>query len=97
MASEEGATSVVRNASVTNTSHTMEVDPRDVTADTLRLQVTEGEFQPIDRDRQSVDRVDAEHRREPCAASPVASSVSQIAPRSAIDTAHRLPTRWSRR
>ncbi|MFT4922662.1 MAG: pimeloyl-ACP methyl ester carboxylesterase [Haloarculaceae archaeon] len=47
-ASEEGVTSVVRNASATNTSHTTEVDPRDVTAETLLLWGTEDEFQPIE-------------------------------------------------
>ncbi|OYR38198.1 alpha/beta hydrolase [Halorubrum sp. Ib24] len=47
-ASEEGVTSVVRNASATNTSHTTEIDPRDVTADTLLLWGTEDEFQPIE-------------------------------------------------
>lgn len=47
-ASEEGVTSLVRNASATNTSHTTEVDPRDVTADTLLLWGTEDEFQPIE-------------------------------------------------
>lgn len=47
-ASEEGVTSVVRNASATNTSHTTEVDPRDVTADTLLLWGGKDEFQPIE-------------------------------------------------
>ena len=46
-ASEEGVTSVVRNASATNTSHTTEVDPADVTANTLLLWGTEDEFQPV--------------------------------------------------
>ena len=46
-ASEEGVTSVVRNASATNTSHTTEIDPTNVTADTLLLWGTEDEFQPI--------------------------------------------------
>lgn len=46
-ASEKGVTSVVRNASATNTSHTTEIDPRDVTADTLLLWGTEDEFQPV--------------------------------------------------
>jgi len=45
--SEEGVTSVVRNASATNTSHTTEVDPADVTANTLLLWGTEDEFQPV--------------------------------------------------
>jgi pimeloyl-ACP methyl ester carboxylesterase len=47
-ASEEGVTSVVRNASATNTSHTTEVDPSDVTAETLLLWGTEDEFQPVE-------------------------------------------------
>jgi len=47
-ASEEGVTSVVRNASATNTSHTTEVDPSDITADTLLLWGTEDEFQPVE-------------------------------------------------
>jgi pimeloyl-ACP methyl ester carboxylesterase len=46
-ASEEGVTSVVRNASATNTSHTTEVDPADVTAETLLLWGTDDEFQPV--------------------------------------------------
>lgn len=46
-ASEEGVTSLVRNASATNTSHTTEIDLRDVTAETLLLWGTEDEFQPI--------------------------------------------------
>ena len=46
-ASETGVTSVVRNASATNTSHTTEVDPSNVTAETLLLWGTEDEFQPI--------------------------------------------------
>ncbi len=47
-ASEEGVTSVVRNASATNTSHTTEIDPADVTAETLLLWGAEDEFQPIE-------------------------------------------------
>jgi len=46
-ASEDGVTSVVRNASATNTCHTTEVDPREVTAETLLLWGTEDEFQPV--------------------------------------------------
>jgi haloalkane dehalogenase len=45
--SEAGVTSVVRNAVATNTSHTTEVDPTDVTADTLLLWGLEDEFQPV--------------------------------------------------
>ncbi|MFT4884609.1 MAG: haloalkane dehalogenase [Natronomonas sp.] len=57
-ASEEGVTSVVRNASATNTSHTTEVDPRDVTADTLLLWGTEDEFQPIQWAERLEDDID---------------------------------------
>lgn len=46
-ASEEGVTSLVRNASATNTSHTTEIDPSDVTAETLLLWGENDEFQPI--------------------------------------------------
>jgi len=45
--SEEGVTSLVRAAVSTNTSHTTEVDPREVTADTLLLWGLEDEFQPV--------------------------------------------------
>ncbi|WP_458187967.1 alpha/beta fold hydrolase [Haladaptatus sp. NG-WS-4] len=45
--SEEGVTSLVRDACATNTSHTTEVDPSDVTADTLLLWGLEDEFQPV--------------------------------------------------
>jgi hypothetical protein len=46
-ASEVGVMSVVRTATATNSSHTTEVDPADVTADTLRLWGTDDEFQPV--------------------------------------------------
>lgn len=46
--SEDGVTSVVRNAIATNTSHTTEIDPGAVTAETLLLWGAEDEFQPID-------------------------------------------------
>jgi pimeloyl-ACP methyl ester carboxylesterase len=46
--SEEGVTSIVRNAVATNTSHTTEVDPADVRADTLLLWGIEDEFQPVE-------------------------------------------------
>ena len=45
--SEEGVTSLVRAAVATNTSHTTEVDPREVTADTRLLWGLEDEFQPV--------------------------------------------------
>lgn len=45
--SEEGVTSLVRAAGSTNTCHTTEVDPRNVTADTLLLWGLEDEFQPV--------------------------------------------------
>ncbi len=44
--SEDGVTSLVRNAVSTNTNHTTEIDPRDVTAETLLLWGVEDEFQP---------------------------------------------------
>jgi len=60
-ASEEGVTSLVRNASATNTSHTTEVDPADVTAETLLLWGAEDEFQPIRwAERLAGDIADAE-------------------------------------
>ncbi|SEP03385.1 Pimeloyl-ACP methyl ester carboxylesterase [Halogranum amylolyticum] len=46
--SEEGVTSVVRNAAATNTNHTTEVDPETVNAETLLLWGTEDEFQSVD-------------------------------------------------
>jgi pimeloyl-ACP methyl ester carboxylesterase len=45
--SAAGVTSVVRNASATNTSHTTEVDPSMVTAETRLIWGTEDEFQPV--------------------------------------------------
>ena len=45
--SEEGVTSLVRAAVSTNTCHTTEVDPREVTADTRLLWGLEDEFQPV--------------------------------------------------
>jgi pimeloyl-ACP methyl ester carboxylesterase len=46
--SEEGLTSLVRNAIATNTNHTTEVDPREVTAETLLLWGADDEFQSIE-------------------------------------------------
>ncbi len=46
-ASADAVTSLVRNASATNTSHTTEIDPADVTAETLLLWGAEDEFQPV--------------------------------------------------
>ena len=57
-ASEEGVTSLVRNASATNTSHTTEVDPAEVTAETLLLWGAEDEFQPIDWAEQLQEDID---------------------------------------
>ena len=67
---EEGVTSVVRSASARDTSHTTELDPHNVIADTLLLWGTEGEFQPIrwaERFEGDIDscesvRSDADHR-----------------------------------
>ena len=47
-ASEEGVTSLVRNASGTNTSHTTEIDPGEVTAETLLLWGADDEFQNVE-------------------------------------------------
>jgi len=58
-ASEDGVTSVVRNASATNTSHTTEVDPSDVTADTLLLWGAEDEFQPVKWAERLADDIDS--------------------------------------
>jgi len=58
-ASPEGVTSVVRNASATNTCHTTEVDPREVTAETLLLWGTEDEFQPIEWAERLADDIDS--------------------------------------
>ncbi|MEF8937159.1 MAG: alpha/beta hydrolase [Halovenus sp.] len=58
-ATEEGVTSVVRNASATNTSHTTEIDPSEVTADTLLLWGTEDEFQPIEWAEQLEEDIDS--------------------------------------
>lgn len=58
-ASEAGVTSVVRNASATNTSHTTEVDPREVTADTLLLWGTNDEFQPVKWAEQLEEDIDS--------------------------------------
>jgi pimeloyl-ACP methyl ester carboxylesterase len=46
--SETGVTSLVRNASATNTSHTTEVDPGSITAETLLLWGANDEFQAIE-------------------------------------------------
>lgn len=46
--SEEGVVSAVRNASATNTSHTTEIDPADVEAETQLVWGAEDEFQSID-------------------------------------------------
>jgi len=46
--SEEGVVSLCRDAVATNTNHTTEIDPSDVTADTLLLWGTEDEFQPVE-------------------------------------------------
>jgi haloalkane dehalogenase len=57
-ASEEGVTSLVRNASATNTNHTTEVDPAEVTAETLLLWGAEDEFQSIDWAEQLQEDID---------------------------------------
>lgn len=56
--SEEGVTSLVRNAIATNTSHTTEVDPSDVTAETLLLWGLEDEFQPVQWAERLTEEID---------------------------------------
>ncbi|MFC6756248.1 MULTISPECIES: alpha/beta fold hydrolase [Haloarcula] len=46
-ASDEGVTSLVRDAIATNTNHTTEIDPGSITAETLLLWGADDEFQPI--------------------------------------------------
>lgn len=59
--SEEGVTSLSRNAIGTNTSHTTEIDPGRVTARTLLLWGANDEFQPISyAERLKEDIQDAE-------------------------------------
>ncbi|APW99487.1 alpha/beta hydrolase [Halobiforma lacisalsi AJ5] len=56
--SEEAMVSLSRNAIGTNTSHTTEIDPADVTAETLLLWGAEDEFQPIEYAERLADDVD---------------------------------------
>jgi pimeloyl-ACP methyl ester carboxylesterase len=58
-ASQEGVTSIVRNASATNTSHTTEIDPSAVTAETLLLWGANDELQPIEWAEQLETDIDA--------------------------------------
>ncbi|NEU56891.1 alpha/beta fold hydrolase [Halorussus sp. MSC15.2] len=46
--SERGMVSLVRDAAATNTNHTTEIDPSEITADTLLLWGADDEFQPIE-------------------------------------------------
>jgi len=46
--SEAGLVSLVRNAAATNTNHTTEIEPSDVTAETLLLWGADDEFQSIE-------------------------------------------------
>ena len=59
--SAEGVTSLVRDASATNTNHTTEIDPGDITAETLLLWGADDEFQSIEyAERLREDVSDAE-------------------------------------
>ena len=51
-------TSLVRNASATNTSHTTEIDPAEVTAETLLLWGAEDDFQSIEWAEQLHEDID---------------------------------------
>lgn len=58
--SEAGVTSLVRNAVATNTNHTTEIDPSDVTVETLLLWGADDEFQSIEyAERLEADIADA--------------------------------------
>ncbi|NHN49312.1 alpha/beta hydrolase [Halostella sp. JP-L12] len=56
--SEEGITSLVRNAAGTNTSHTTEIDPSEVTAETLLLWGADDEFQNVEWAERLEDDID---------------------------------------
>lgn len=56
--SEEGVTSLVRNAAGTNTSHTTEIDPGEVTAETLLLWGADDEFQNVEWAEKLEDDID---------------------------------------
>lgn len=56
--SEQGVTSLVRNASGTNTSHTTEIDPSDITAETLLLWGADDEFQPMEYAERLADDIE---------------------------------------
>lgn len=59
--SEEGVTSLVRNAISTNTNHTTEIDPQSITARTLLLWGVDDQFQSIEwaeRLREDIGTVD---------------------------------------
>lgn len=56
--SEEGVTSLVRNAAGTNTSHTTEIDPGEVTAETLLLWGADDEFQNVEWAERLEDDID---------------------------------------
>ncbi len=59
--SEEGVTSLVRDAVATNTNHTTEIDPSDVAAETLLLWGADDEFQSTEyAERLREDVADAE-------------------------------------
>ncbi|MFC6905415.1 alpha/beta hydrolase [Halalkalicoccus tibetensis] len=57
-ASEEGAVSLSRAASATNTNHTTEIDPSTIEAGTLLLWGAEDEFQPIEYAERLAEDVD---------------------------------------
>ncbi len=56
-ASEEGVTSLCRNAIATNTNHTTEIDPAEVDAETLCLWGADDEFQPMGYAERLVDDI----------------------------------------
>jgi pimeloyl-ACP methyl ester carboxylesterase len=57
--SEAGLVSLVRSAAATNTNHTTEIDPTEVTADTLLLWGADDQFQPIDSAERLEDDIES--------------------------------------
>ncbi|MDS0260593.1 alpha/beta hydrolase [Haloarcula sp. S1CR25-12] len=56
-ASEAGVTSLVRDAVATNTNHTTEIDPGEITAETLLLWGADDDLQPIEYARRLHDDI----------------------------------------
>ncbi|UPV73959.1 alpha/beta hydrolase [Halorussus limi] len=57
--SEEGLVSLVRSAAATNTNHTTEIDPNEVTAEALLLWGADDQFQPIETAERLADDIES--------------------------------------